>query len=136
MTTTRKAGRPHKGQRHAFLVKLSPEKVRKIQLLAEVTERTYVEVVEVVATDALNAAPREDLVAQLESFRSFKGERRPLTCRLPMAQSELVFDLARSTQRTYQDVLELLLGEGLRPYDMDEMLDAVSGGQGRFPIAV
>lgn len=54
MQTTRKAGRPHKGERHAFLVKLSPEMVDKIHLLAQINERTYVEVVEVVATDVLD----------------------------------------------------------------------------------
>jgi hypothetical protein len=52
MQTTRKAVRPHKGERHPFLVKLSPEMVDNIHLLAQINERTYVEVVEVVATDA------------------------------------------------------------------------------------
>jgi hypothetical protein len=135
-TRARKAGRPHKGERHAFLVKLSPDMVDKIHLLSQINERTYVEVVEVVATDALAARPREELLASLADFVGHKGERRAVKFQLPMAQAEKIFDLAQTNARTYQDVLEFLLGDGLEAYDMVEMLDYIAQGQGRLDIAV
>lgn len=135
-TRTRKAGRPHKGKRHAFLVKLSPTMVDKIHLLSQINERTYVEVVEVVATDALTARPHEELLGLVTGFVGHKGERRAVKFQLPIAQAEKIFDLARTTARTYQDVLEFLLGDGLEAYDMVEMLDYVAQGQGRLDIAV
>src|SRR3546814_14754530 len=104
MQTTRKAGRPHKGERHAFLVKLSPEMVDKIHLLAQINERTYVEVVEVVATDAIAARTRDELLDRVTDFVGQKGERSSPKVQLPSAQAEKVFDLATTTARTYQDV--------------------------------
>ena len=136
MQTTRKAGRPHKGERHAFLVKLSPEMVDKIHLLAQINERTYVEVVEVVATDALAARTREEQLDRVTDFVGHKGERRAVKFHLPMAQAVKVFDLSQSTARTYQDVLEFLLGDGLEVYDKVEMLDFIAEGQGRLDVAV
>ncbi|MBS42524.1 MAG: hypothetical protein CMH83_05030 [Nocardioides sp.] len=136
MQTTRKAGRPHKGERHAFLVKLSPEMVDKIHLLAQINERTYVEVVEVVATDALAARTRDEQLDRVTDFVGHKGERRAVKFQLPIAQAEKVFDLAQATARTYQDVLEFLLGDGLEVYDMVEMLDYIAEGQGRLDLAV
>lgn len=135
-TRRRKAGRPHKGERHGFLVKLAPEMVDKIHLLAQINERTYVEVIEVVASDALVDRPWTELMGAVDSFRSNKGERRPVKFQLPMAQAEKVFELARTTDRTYQDVLEFLLGVGLAAYDLVEMLNYIAEGQGRLDIAV
>lgn len=132
----RKAGRPHKGERHAFLVKLSPEMVDKIHLLSQINERTYVEVIEVVAGDALAAGQRDAVLERLTYFVGNKGERRAVKFQLPIAQAEQVFDLAVTAGRTYQDVLELLLGDGLEPYDMVEMLDYLAQGQGRLDIAI
>jgi hypothetical protein len=124
MQTTRKAGRPHKGERHAFLVKLSPEMVDKIHLLAQINERTYV------------ARTRDEQLERVTDFVGHKGERRAVKFQLPIAQAEKVFDLAQATARTYQDVLEFLLGDGLEVYDMVEMLDYIAEGQGRLDLAV
>ena len=136
MQTTRKAGRPSKAERHAFLVKPSPTIVEKIHLLAQMNERTYVEVVEVVATDALAARTRDERLDLITNFVGHKGERRGVKFQLPIAQAEKVFDLAQTTDRTYQDVLEFLLGDGLRVYNMIEMLDYLAEGQGRLDVAV
>ena len=54
----------------------------------------------------------------------------------PTLAAEKVFDLAQATARTYQDVLEFLLGDGLEVYDMVEMLDYIAEGQGRLDLAV
>ncbi|MDP2773310.1 MAG: hypothetical protein Q8O61_07100 [Nocardioides sp.] len=110
--------------------------VDKIHLLAQINERTYVEVVEVVATDALAARTRDELLDRVTDFVGHKGERRGLKFQLPIAQAEKVFDLAQTTARTYQDVLEFLLGDGLEVYDMVEMLDYIAEGQGRLDLAV
>ncbi|WP_224279722.1 hypothetical protein [Nocardioides lacusdianchii] len=130
------AGRPSKGKRHGFLVKLSPEKVGHVQLIAHVTDdRPYGEVAEAVTADALRVS-RDELVTKLSTFTPFKGERKPLKFQLPMAQAEVIFDLATTTGRTYQDVLEYLLGEGLKQYDIEEMHAYIAEGQGMLDIAV
>lgn len=136
VTKRKAAGRPSKGKRHGFLVKLSPEKVNHIQLIAQVTDdRPYGEVAEAVTADALQV-DHDELVNQLTTFKAFRGERKPLKFQLPIAQAEVIFGLAAATGRTYQDVLEYLLGEGLKQYDVEEMLTYIAEGQGMLDIAV
>lgn len=136
VTKRKAAGRPSKGKRHGFLVKLSPEKVGHVQLIAQVTDhRPYGEVAEVVTADALGVG-RDQLIGELTNFTPYKGERKPLKFQLPIAQAEMIFDLASATGRTYQDILEYLLGEGLKQYDIEEMQAYVAEGQGMLDIAV
>ena len=68
------------------------------------------------ATDALAARTRDELLDRVTDFVGHKGERRGLKFQLPIAPAEKVFDLAQTTVRTYQDVLEFLLGDGLEVY--------------------
>lgn len=137
----RKAGRPSKGRRHGFLIQLSPEKVTLIQLIAEVTDnRPYGDVAETVTADALRAG-RDELISAIENFRPYKGAREPLKFQLPMAQAEIIFELAEATGRTYQHILEYLLGEGVKPYDVDEMRRAIAAEraaaeQEMLPVAI
>ncbi|WP_188785258.1 hypothetical protein [Nocardioides phosphati] len=135
MRTTR-AGRPSKGERHAFNVKLSPEAVEKIHLLAQINDRPYVGIVEVLAADALAARTADEAQAELERFIRNKGERKAFNFYLPIAGAEQVFALAQATSRTYQDVLEFLLLDALNDYDAAEMLAYVADGQGTLDIAV
>lgn len=115
---------------------MSPTLAEKISLLSQINERTYVEVIEVLVPDALDAEPQGVLIERVVDFVGHKGERRAVKFMLPLAQAERVFDLALQSGRTYQDVLELLLGQALSEYPMEALLEWVDAGQGRLEIAV
>lgn len=140
--STRKAsgrGRPSKGQRHAFVVKLAPDKADKINLIVAVTAPRHIsEVAQVITSDALKA-DRTELRAALQSFAPYKGERESVTFQMPIADAQIIFELRAETGRTYQDIVEYLLGVGLEDetvYNTEEMQAFLAGGQGMLDIAV
>ena len=58
-----------------------------------------------------------------------------------MAQGRIVFAIKEETGLTYQNILEYLLGEGVKPYDADEMRRAIAAEraarqQEMLPVAV
>ncbi|KRF19246.1 hypothetical protein ASG90_20920 [Nocardioides sp. Soil797] len=134
-------GRPSKGERHGFLIKLSPETIEHIQLIAEVTDnRPQAEVAEAVTSDALGADFSE-LIKAVSTFKPYKGQREQIKFHLPMAQAKIVFAIKDETGLTYQNILEYLLGEGVKPYDADEMRRAIAAEraareQEMLPVAV
>lgn len=136
-----RAGRPSKGERHGFLIKLSPETIEHIQLIAEVTDnRPQAEVAEAVTSDALGSDFAE-LVTAVTAFKPYKGRREQIKFHLPMAQARIVFAIKEETGLTYQNILEYLLGEGVKPYDADEMRRAIAAEraarqQEMLPVAV
>lgn len=68
MTTraTKKTGRPSKGPRHAFNVKLPAAEAEKVQLLSQVHERTYQDTIEPLLVAALANVDLDELRSLIE----------------------------------------------------------------------